>query len=99
MKRILSVILAASMLTGLLAGCSSGQKPAASTEGTGTVASAEESTTAAEKAESTAAICRMQSRIRLRKYYIGMLEPNQKRWIRCLWEPQACRWLTILLKV
>ena len=55
MKRILSVVLAASMLTGLLAGCSSGQKPAASTEGTGTVASAEESTTAAEKAESTAA--------------------------------------------
>ena len=50
MKRILSVVLAASMLTGLLAGCSSGQKPAASTEGTGTVASAEESTTAAEKA-------------------------------------------------
>ena len=55
MKRILRVVLAASMLTGLLAGCSSGQKPAASTEGTGTVASAEESTTAAEKAESTAA--------------------------------------------
>ena len=94
MKRILSVVLAASMLTGLLAGCSSGQKPAASTEGTGTVALPQQ-----QKRQNPLLHLRMQSRIRLRKYYIGMLEPNQKRWIRCLWEPQACRWLTILLKV
>ena len=55
MKRILSVVLAASMLTGLLAGCSSGQKPAASTEGTGTVASAEESTAASADAKQDSA--------------------------------------------